>query len=93
MFCPGCKTQDAIRIKVKYDSNLNTLPYSCDKCQNIKLSKEHSYRDADGNEISLPSYMYGRYSYAIGGVISSKQQYSEVLKANGLIQKGTEHQR
>lgn len=93
MTCSTCKSDKAIKITTKYSKELKKSVSFCNECSNGKASKMYSYRDAGGNEISLPSYMYGRYSPAIDMVITSKQQYSEVLRSNGLIQKGTEYQK
>ncbi len=59
---------------------------SCDNCHS---KKGVSYRDAAGNVISFPKDgLKNNFTDALGESVTSKKQYSEILKREGLRQNG-----
>lgn len=58
----------------------------CDKCKTIKRTV---WRDANGDAIQYDDSKTGQYSYATGERFQGKKHFSEYLRKNDLIQKGT----
>lgn len=59
---------------------------SCNECARIV---DNTPRDAIGQKIHIPPEHLGKFSYAVGEVVNSARQYSDVLKkANLGLRKG-----
>ncbi len=89
MICGRCNSDTPGRIVIKFDKVLNKCFEYCTQCADISIASTSGFTDAQGNKIALDSKIVGKYSYAIGGPITSKRQFSEVLKRDNLVQSGT----
>ena len=79
LVCANCKTVSP-RKWISRSSGEN-----CNECSGAM--PDNRPRDAMGNVVKVSDDVIGKYSYAIGGPITSQRQYAEVLRRKGLAQK------
>lgn len=82
--CLGCGFDDPNFVTNSFVSSVRGL-LSCDNCKCIARG---GHRDAEGNILSVPNSLLGKYSPAIGTTIESARQLSDHCKKHGLVQTG-----
>lgn len=88
MVCGVCGNAEARHVKASYEDGVATNE-GCEMCGGFGEAAAR-FRDAAGNVVSWDKTTpYD--SYAVGAVITSQKQFSEELKKQNLVQKGTHH--
>ena len=83
--CDNCNSDVATRIQIKYWFNKETsIHEKTERCNQCASIPDTTPRDAMGNKVvGFPD----GYSYATDAVHTSKREFAEHLKRNGLSQK------
>lgn len=78
MKCSGCGYESALRIQVRYNSELKKSYEHCEKCAGIGM--------VGIPDVSVPAGGY--YDEHLGCQINSKRQKAELLKQKGWVECG-----